>query len=109
MGRLYDTAAWKALRVQQLREYPLCEDCLAIGRAVPATDVDHRRALKDGGAPLDQGNLASRCHACHSAKTAHVDGGLGNARKARAPIKGCDVNGLPLDPQHAWNVERAKR
>jgi len=103
MSRLYDTAAWKRLRKQQLRAHPLCEDCLQFGIVRPATDVDHVRALKDGGEPLDPENLASRCHPCHSLKTAHVDGGFGNQRKASAPIKGCDVNGMPLDPAHPWH------
>lgn len=102
-GRLYDRAVWRRLRAQQLRAHPLCEDCMALGIVRPATDVDHRLALKDGGEPLAFANLASRCHACHSAKTAHVDGAFGNARKSHAPVKGCDVNGNPLDPNHPWN------
>ena len=101
-GRLYDTAVWKRLRAQQLRAHPLCEDCLQFGIVRPAADVDHRKALKDGGEPLDPGNLASRCHPCHSMKTAHVDGGFGNARKDHAPVKGCTPDGRPLDPAHWW-------
>jgi 5-methylcytosine-specific restriction protein A len=109
MGRLYDTAAWKRLRKRVLRERGgLCEDCLALGRIVLGTDLDHRVALKDGGEPLDPANIALRCHPCHSSKTAHQDAGFGNKRKARTPIKGCDVHGMPLDPAHAWNKERAR-
>ncbi|MGH8672807.1 MAG: HNH endonuclease [Burkholderiales bacterium] len=102
MGRLYDRRVWRRLREQQLRAHPLCEDCLALGITRPATDVDHRVPLKDGGDALDLANLASRCHACHSSKTAHMDGGFGHARKDRAPIKGCTVDGRPLDPRHWW-------
>lgn len=108
MGRLYDRQQWRRVRRQQLREHPLCEDCANLGTVNPATDVDHRMALKDGGEPLDSANLRSLCHRCHSAKTAHLDGGFGNRRKDRAPIKGCTPDGLPLDPRHPWNTERAR-
>jgi 5-methylcytosine-specific restriction protein A len=103
VGRLYDCAVWRRLRAQQLRAFPLCEDCLTLGETRPATDVDHRTAMRDGGEPLDMANLASRCHAHHSAKTAHMDRGFGNKRKDHAPLKGCAPNGLPLDPAHWWN------
>ena len=105
MGRLYDTATWRQLRRQQLRAHPLCEECLSIGTARAAVDVDHRVALKDDGEPFDLANLRSLCHSCHSAKTAHVDAGFGNARKARAPISGADANGYPLDPRHWWHAK----
>lgn len=108
MGRLYDTATWRRLRKQQLRDHPLCEDCLGAGHAIPATDVDHRVALKDGGEPLDPANLASRCHSCHSIKTAHMDAGFGNARKGHVPTKGCTPDGRPLDPRHPWNARHEK-
>lgn len=31
-----------------------------------AVDVDHIKALADGGEPYDEANLRSLCHPCHS-------------------------------------------
>lgn len=99
----YSSRAWRLVRRQYLVRHPLCEDCFAIGRTEAAAQVDHRTARKDGGAPFAFENLRALCAACHSRKTAHMDGAFGNARKARAPVPGCDVQGRPLDPAHAWN------
>jgi hypothetical protein len=82
---------------------PLCEECARIGRNVPATQVDHRVAIARGGEAFDLENLASLCASCHSRKTASMDGAFGNARKERMRVRGCDVNGMPLDPEHPWN------
>lgn len=35
------TAEWERFRLQQLRLQPLCEYCMADGRVVPATVLDH--------------------------------------------------------------------
>lgn len=87
-----NTAAWQKLRASVLAEDPLCRDCQRMGRLVPATDVDH-----DDGNPgnNDRDNLVPRCHSCHSHKTMRE-------RNGRKPVMGCDVNGIPLDPNHPW-------
>ncbi len=94
----YNTAAWQRLRAAKLAADPLCEYCPQ-GSITPATQVDHRKAIKDGGDPWAWDNLASACQSCHSRKTMHVDV-LG---KERVPVRGCDANGMPLDREHAWN------
>lgn len=73
--RGYD-ATWRKLRKMVLAQSPLCADPYRIHakehQVVAATDVDHIKALKDGGTNnLD--NLRSLCHACHSMKTARED------------------------------------
>lgn len=71
--RWYNLAIWRGpngLRVQQLARQPLCEDCLARGVTVSATDVDHRtphRGVWELFVAL--WNLCSLCHVCHSLKT----------------------------------------
>ena len=91
-----NTAAWQRLRATVLAERPLCAHCFERGQIVPATDVDHA----DGDPSNNlRSNLQSLCHACHSTKTMRERGG-------RAPVYGCDVNGTPLDPAHAWNENR---
>src|SRR5262245_14226186 len=95
----YSTSAWSRLRALKLRQSPLCEVCLKRDRVVPANIVDHIRAIRQGGDPfpcLD--GLMSVCARCHNDKTNALDktGGSGVA------IKGCDVNGMPLDSAHPF-------
>lgn len=86
------SSAWQRLRAVVLAEQPLCVDCLARGQVVPATDVDH-----DDGDPSNnaRSNLVPRCHSDHSTKTMRERHG--------STMRGCDVNGMPLDPAHPWN------
>jgi 5-methylcytosine-specific restriction protein A len=95
----YNSAVWKHLRAQKLAANPLCEACLRLGRVTGASDVDHIRAINNGGHPTAWANLQSLCHECHSAKTLYVDM-LG---RDCVPVKGCDATGRPLDPKHFWN------
>ncbi len=96
-SRFYNSKAWKTLREQKLQANPLCEYCLP-GRVTAATQVDHLVAIENGGSPTDWKNLRSTCHACHSRKTCYVE----KQGRDRIPVKGCDVHGVPLDPQHWW-------
>lgn len=63
--------AWRQVRLQVLREEPLCRDCLARGLTVPATDVDHIVAKPLGTDART--NLQALCHSCHSRKTMRHD------------------------------------
>lgn len=57
---------WKRIRAQTLQSEPLCRLCLAGGKTVPATVVDHIVPLADGGTH-DSGNLQPLCKRCHDA------------------------------------------
>lgn len=61
----YD-ARWQRIRASVLLTEPLCRLCLAAGRSVPATVVDHIQPLKDGGTH-HQDNLQPLCKRCHDA------------------------------------------
>lgn len=74
-ARGYD-ARWRRLRKQVLSEEPLCRACLAEGRLMPSTDVDHIVPKSQGGTD-DRSNLQGLCHKCHSRKTAREDGRWG--------------------------------
>ncbi|MES2819803.1 MAG: HNH endonuclease signature motif containing protein [Pseudomonadota bacterium] len=89
-----NSAAWKRLRAQVLAEEPLCRACAASGLVSKATDVDH---ISNDGDDNSRDNLQPLCHECHSCKT--------RAEMLGRPVtlKGCDVNGQPLDPAHPWN------
>lgn len=95
----YSTARWQRLRKAKLSESPLCETCERRGRKVEAQHVDHIVAIAAGGPAFpSMDGLRALCASCHSIKTNALDrsGGKGIA------IKGCDVNGLPLDPDHPF-------
>lgn len=93
---LYSTAAWKSLRSAQLSNEPLCRMCEQMGRTTLATVADHIKPHKgDLGLFHDSANLQSLCKACHDGPKAREE--------ARGFAIGCDVNGIPLDKDHAWN------
>lgn len=96
-GRFYNKAVWKKARRLQLNKQPLCEHCRIANKVVPATDVDHRVRMSRGGSALDPDNLQSLCHSCHSIKTGREEHGHS------VIVKGCDQDGLPLDPNHPWH------
>lgn len=56
---------WRVIRNKYIRAHPLCEECLRLGRAVPAEHVHHIIPLADGGTS-DASNLMSLCKECHS-------------------------------------------
>lgn len=97
-GRLLalDGAAWRKLRAMVLSEEPTCEQCEREGRITLATDVDHR---DNNPSNNERSNLSSLCHPHHSMKTM---ADMGHTVKY-----GCDVNGMPLDPNHPWNKEKS--
>lgn len=60
---------WRRRRDEYLALHPWCVFCLEAGRQTKARNVDHIRALKDGGTNEDS-NLRSLCWSCHSRRTA---------------------------------------
>jgi 5-methylcytosine-specific restriction protein A len=74
-ARGYNSVRWRQLRAAMLELHPLCSVCTLAGRVEPATDVDH---LERHDGPDDPkfwlwSNLDSKCHQCHSRKTATQD------------------------------------
>lgn len=59
---------WHTIRDLYIHKHPLCENCLAHGRYVPAEEVHHIKPITDGGTHEDS-NLRALCKPCHSAIT----------------------------------------
>lgn len=101
-GRLLplNSAAWRKLRAQVLAEQPLCPECEARGELIPALEVHHKNDNPDDNS---RDNLVGLCRPCHSRHTA--------ADMGKRVNYGCDVDGVPLDPDHPWRqtVELLKK
>jgi 5-methylcytosine-specific restriction protein A len=94
--RLYDTAAWRRLRLWKLRKDPLCRLCKEQGILTPATVVNHRTPHKgDVQLFFDTDNLESVC------KT-HHDSAI-QSEERTGITRGCDVDGNPLDRASHWH------
>jgi 5-methylcytosine-specific restriction protein A len=60
---------WMNIRARILkRDYGLCQACKRAGQIGLATQVDHIKALADGGTDDDE-NLQGICEPCHQMKT----------------------------------------
>ena len=96
----YNSPQWRAERATKLAANPICE---VPGCGQRASYVDHIRAIKNGGALCNRADLVSLDHGCPWRKTVAVDSGFGRpTTMALLGRKGCDANGLPVDPNHSW-------
>ena len=68
--RIYQSNAWRRLRLEFLAENPWCKKCKKKGKKVPATVVDHKRPIRFGGDIWDIDNLEGLCTRHHNQKTA---------------------------------------
>jgi len=94
--KLYDRAAWKRLRLEQLRREPFCVFCARSGRQVPAGVVDHITPHRgDEVVFFDPKNLQSLCKSCHDAAKQKFE--------KTGVMVGGDQFGVPFDPAHHWN------
>jgi 5-methylcytosine-specific restriction enzyme A len=102
----YRTTAWKRLRAKVIAERPMCEG--RCGGLYEARYVDHQTEVSDDPSDwnfFNEAGLVPLCPACHALKTADErDRRLGRKSRPRY-LRGCDVNGDPLDPLHPWNRE----
>lgn len=99
---------WRRIRVLVLQRdgYTCqCEDCLRTDRVRTASHVDHKVSKADWMRTKctlegvdDLSNLRAINAQCHALK--------GIREKGQTPKAGADVNGMPLDPSHPWNLQR---
>jgi 5-methylcytosine-specific restriction protein A len=77
--KAYNNTAWRKLRDEHIRNFPLCDNCLANGKVVPAEDVHHKVSPFRNGEInwtllLDPDNLQSLCRKCHGEEHAAEKG-----------------------------------
>ena len=85
------------MRYHQLSNHPLCAMCAKLGKITPATIADHIKAHRgDEELFFDGENLQSLCKTCH-------DGAKQQMEKS-GTLRGCGLDGLPLDANHHWNT-----
>lgn len=90
------TWQWNKARTAYLKENPLCVYCLALGRDTRAEVVDHIKPHRgDKVLFWDVNNWQSLCKHCHDSHK--------HTLEQSGYLKGNDVNGMPLDPNHHWN------
>lgn len=80
-------------RADYLRTHPHCIGCEARGSENEAVYPVYRSGQEAGD---DDSNLDPFCHICLYVLTARAMGW---------PVRGCDVKGMPNDPNHPWNAE----
>lgn len=67
---LYNSNAWKRIRIAQLAREPWCAECLKQGIYTVATDIDHVQPHHGDRSLFFKGPFQSLCHVDHSRKTA---------------------------------------
>ncbi len=78
-----------------LREHPLCVLCSQIGGGTAATVVDHIQPHRgDYDLFWDPTNHQALCKPCHD--------GAKKSQEMTGRLRGCDVQGNPVDPAHHW-------
>jgi 5-methylcytosine-specific restriction enzyme A len=65
----YNSMAWRKLRDWYKKGHPLCEQCEKKGIIRQMKIVDHIKAIRQDGEPLDPNNLQSLCEPCHNSKS----------------------------------------
>jgi len=69
---VYNTVTWKKLRIEYLKQHPICEICEAKGKVSNIADVHHKTPISTANTKhgkqilgFDWSNLQSLCTACH--------------------------------------------
>lgn len=95
--RMIDSPKWRKYSRRYLKRHPYCESPHCEGKYIPSKHVDHKtRPEGDSRLFWKNSNHWALCFACHNGpKQSQERGGHGF-------LKGSDVNGEPLTPDHPW-------
>lgn len=102
----YSSAKWRKTRDEQLRRFPGCMVCKSVGFFTKAIEVDHVRAMANGGAPFDHANLRSLCKSHHSQKTIMVDGQHADSGKLLVTT---GEDGFPIHIEQPRSITRVPK
>jgi 5-methylcytosine-specific restriction protein A len=92
--RGYDTR-WEKYRAKFLAANPFCALCQQRGKLTRATVVDHIEPHKgDHRLFWKRENHQGLCASCHD--------GAKKQLERSGTLRGCDEDGVPLDPAHHW-------
>jgi 5-methylcytosine-specific restriction protein A len=92
----YNDPRHRRRRDHQLKAQPLCQDCLAQGKTVPAVIAHHTEPHGGDISKFLTGPLRSLCEQCH------------NRINTRGFSTAIGIDGRPLDPKHPANAERER-
>lgn len=95
-AHLYNSRRWRKRRAAQLQAHPLCAICQRLGATTVATVADHVEPHRGDEVKFWNGELQSLCAICHD--------GAKQQYEATGRMRGCDVDGIPLDPQLAGAI-----
>ena len=91
---------WMAIRSRIMaRDCNLCQSCKKQGKLTLATEIDHIKALANGGSN-DDDNLVAICASCHETKT--------NDDLGYKPKVTTGLDGWPI-PEEVSNIPRWRR
>jgi 5-methylcytosine-specific restriction protein A len=85
---MYNTPLWRARRLYQLRQHPLCALCLERKDIVVAEVAHHIEPHRGDWERFVSIPLQSLCKPCHD--------GIVQSQERLGFSKGCDVHGAPL-------------
>lgn len=124
--RFYYSKQWRAMRERALLRDSYC--CVVCGILVAGNNearIDHIRPRKEyPELELDLSNLRTLCayhdnqshrekgraprkDSLHTAASARSMHWMAATRIERFVHKGCDAQGMPRDPNHPWNKQKA--
>jgi 5-methylcytosine-specific restriction endonuclease McrA len=95
MPRLYGRR-WAKKRAAQLEIEPFCRLCASAGHMTRATVADHIEPHRGDPVAFWNNELQSLCETCHNA--------VKQAQEKTGHLRGCDLDGVPLDPKHHWST-----
>jgi 5-methylcytosine-specific restriction endonuclease McrA len=87
---------WQDARRVFLAEHPLCRMCEQLGRTTAAEVVDHIEPHRGDETKFwARTNWQPLCKRCHD--------GAKQEQEKTGTLRGCNVDGVPLDPTHPWS------
>lgn len=87
---MYATPTWRARRLHQLRQHPLCASCGKQGIVTVANVVHHIKPHNGDWVSFAEGELESLCKRCHDEHTATVE------RAGTTPRPRIGLDGWPI-------------